>query len=68
MGRNHFPESGSKKPGCGRPVRRSGGIAVLASAAIAGFHGSARADEGGGSFWQSGTYDSFAAVPDQPGW
>lgn len=26
------------------------------------------ADEGGGSFWQPGTYDTLAAVPEQPGW
>lgn len=29
---------------------------------------SARADEGGVSFWLSGQYSSFAAVPSQPGW
>jgi hypothetical protein len=29
---------------------------------------SARADEGGVSFWLSGSYASFAAVPGQPGW
>lgn len=28
----------------------------------------ALADEGGTSFWQPGTYDSLAAVPEQPGW
>ena len=29
---------------------------------------SARADEGGVPFWLSGSYSSFAAVPQQPGW
>jgi hypothetical protein len=29
---------------------------------------SARADEGGVSFWLPGQYSSFAAVPSQPGW
>jgi len=29
---------------------------------------SARADEGGVPFWLSGSYSSFAAVPEQPGW
>jgi hypothetical protein len=29
---------------------------------------STRADEGGVSFWLSGQYSSFAAVPSQPGW
>jgi hypothetical protein len=28
----------------------------------------AAADESGVSFWQPGTYDSLAAIPDNPGW
>jgi hypothetical protein len=68
MGRNHFLVSGGRQSGGGRPVRGSSGVALLAFAVIVGFHGVARADEGGGGFWQSGTYDSFAAIPDQPGW
>jgi hypothetical protein len=28
----------------------------------------ARADEGGASFWLPGTFASFAAVPEEPGW
>jgi hypothetical protein len=43
-------------------------VAAAAFAAVAGFSTSAAADEGGSSFWQPGTYDSLAAVPEQPGW
>jgi len=42
--------------------------AVWTSALVIGFVGCAHADEGGVSFWQPGTYDSLAAVPNQPGW
>jgi hypothetical protein len=42
--------------------------AMLVFSAVAGSPSRSHADEGGGSFWQSGTYESFAAVPDQPGW
>jgi hypothetical protein len=37
-----------------------------AVATLAG--GTARADEGGSSFWVPGTYASFAAMPSSPGW
>jgi hypothetical protein len=37
-------------------------------AAVVGIPDLSHADEGGTSFWQPGTYDSLAAVPNQPGW
>jgi hypothetical protein len=43
-------------------------VAALVFAAAAGIPDLSRADEGGGSFWQPGTYGSLAAVPDEPGW
>ncbi len=43
-------------------------VATLVLAAVTGIPSLSRADEGGGSFWQPGTYDSLAAVPDAPGW
>jgi hypothetical protein len=70
MCQNHFSISSTsddKKSGVGWCIWTSA-AAALAFAAVAGNPVSPRADEGGGSFWQSGTYDSLAAVPDQPGW
>jgi hypothetical protein len=40
----------------------------LAFIAFAGQVQSARADEGGVSFWQPGQYGSFAAIAPSPGW
>jgi hypothetical protein len=54
--------------GGGRRMRTSGAAVAVVFAAVEGAPALARADEGGGSFWQPGTYDSLAAVPDQPGW
>jgi hypothetical protein len=68
MGQDHFSILGGKASGGGRPLQASGVAATLVFAAVAGAPVLPRADEGGGSFWQSGTYDSLAAVPDQPGW
>jgi hypothetical protein len=62
-----FSISGGKASAAGRRIRTSGVAATLAFA-VAGSPAVSRADEGGGSFWQPGTYDSLAAVPDQPGW
>ena len=41
---------------------------VLCAIATVGATGIARADESGASFWLSGSYASFAAVPATPGW
>src|SRR3974390_2007136 len=41
---------------------------TLLAAAAASTPKLARADEGGVGFWQPGTFDSFAAVPGEPGW
>src|SRR5450631_451088 len=68
MCQSHFLISGSKKFWGGRRIWTLGLAATLVSAAVAGSPILARADEGGGSFWQPGNYDSLAAVPDQPGW
>jgi hypothetical protein len=54
--------------GVGRRMRTSGAAVAVVFATVVGVPVLARADEGGGSFWQPGTYDSLAAVPDQPGW
>jgi hypothetical protein len=35
---------------------------------FAGLAQSARADEGGVSFWEPGQYGSFAAIAPSPGW
>jgi hypothetical protein len=58
---------------CGRSssaqiLQAAGIVATLIFAAVAEIPSLARADEGGGSFWQPGAYDSLAAVPDEPGW
>jgi hypothetical protein len=52
----------------GQAAQTTGAAAVVVLAAIAGIPSFARADEGGGSFWQPGSYESLAAVPDEPGW
>ena len=44
------------------------GAALISLIAAAGIPSLAFADEGGVSFWLPGTFDSFAALPDQPGW
>src|SRR5262249_7993601 len=49
------------------PAKRSAAIAALA-AASALFSHTARADEGGVSFWIPGFFGSLAAAPLQPGW
>jgi hypothetical protein len=41
---------------------------ALTAALILVFVTRARADEGGVSFWQPGTYVSLAAIPNSPGW
>src|SRR5260221_9737621 len=64
----HFSMSGGKRPGGGQHIRMSDVAAALVFVAVAGIPDPSWADEGGGSFWQPGTYDSLAAVPDQPGW
>jgi hypothetical protein len=42
--------------------------AFAASAAVLFVASTARADEGGVSFWAPGQFSSFAAVPGEPGW
>ncbi len=55
---------------CRGAVRRSGVIAATAIAAGLIIHAptTARADEGGISFWLPGLFGSLAAAPQQPGW
>jgi len=60
--------SGGPGTAARRDIRICGSVAILALAAVAASPTPAHADEGGGSFWQPGTYDSFAAVPVEPGW
>jgi hypothetical protein len=68
MSREHFSIARSSRSGSGRLVQTSGVVTVLVFAAVAGIPDLACADEGGSGFWQPGTYDSLAAVPNQPGW
>jgi hypothetical protein len=49
-------------------LRALGVVATLVVIAVAGMPSLALADEGGGSFWQPGSYDSLSAVPNAPGW
>jgi hypothetical protein len=68
MNQIHFSILGGKTFSGGRRMQASGVAAMLVCAAVAGGPVVSRADEGGGGFWQPGTYDSLAAVPGQPGW
>jgi len=51
----------------GRIPRVVAAILLAGSLAVAA-RSNARADEGGVAFWLSGSYSSFAAVPQQAGW
>jgi hypothetical protein len=68
LSRDRYSISGGKKSRGGQCIRTASVAAALVFAVVAGIPDLSRADEGGGSFWQPGTYDSPAAVPDQPGW
>ena len=57
----------SRYPFAANPFRRVCS-SVIAAFGLVTFAGAALADESGASFWQPGTYDSFSAVPSQPGW
>jgi hypothetical protein len=68
MCQEDFSIAGGRRLGAGRRFRTCGTAATLAFAAVAASPFPVHADEGGGSFWQPGTYDSLAAVPVEPGW
>jgi len=56
------------RAGSGAPWRPAGGRLRLAAAtALVAIPLGARADQGGASFWQSGSYAGYAAVPPSPG-
>jgi hypothetical protein len=66
MHRNHGSIGGGAISG--QAVQAAGVAAALVLAATAGIPSLSHADEGGGSFWQPGSYDSLSAVPNAPGW
>ena len=66
MHRDHVSIPGGARSA--QAVQATGAAAAVVLAVIAGIPSQSRADEGGGSFWQPGSYDSLSAVPNAPGW